>query len=253
MSKRPGVRLFSVDLGADPPTEFRIFQAGVNPTSKGDLLFDDKAAASVMEAWKAWGVDLMIDLEHQSLDADASSRADAVDARGWFKLEVRPGPELWAVGVTWTPDGEKRLREKTQRYISPALFDDEGRVTEIVNAALVAMPATHKAQALVAARRFAFGDASLETVRQAVYAALKAKLSDKDGCGPYVVDIYENRVIFEAPDGSGSLYAIAYTFADGAATLDGDAYKVVRQYVPATVAARLRAARFKAQARKRRK
>jgi phage I-like protein len=152
------LRTLSVDvapLDADAlPAEFRIFRAGVNPTSKGPAVFDDEAAVAVMAAWRTWGVDLMIDLNHDALDADDRSRPDASDARGWFGLEVRNG-ELWAVNVRWTPDGERRLREKTQRYISPAfLYDEEtDRVCEILNVALVAMPATHNAQALIAAAR----------------------------------------------------------------------------------------------------
>ena len=104
-----------------------------------------------MQAATGHGVDLMLDLEHLSLDQE--SNAYDPDARAWFQLEVRGG-ELWAVNVRWTADGERRLREKTQRYISPAFsVDDEGRVTEIVNVALVAMPATHGTPALVAANR----------------------------------------------------------------------------------------------------
>lgn len=134
------------------PSEFRLFRAGVNRTAKGDLIFDADAADRVMAAFDRWGVDLMIDLEHQALDADGSARADAADARGWFRLAVRNG-ELWAVNVRWTKDGARRLSEKTQRYISPAvLTDDDDRVVEVLNAALVAMPATHHAAPLAASR-----------------------------------------------------------------------------------------------------
>ncbi len=134
-----------------PPAEFRIFPAGKFSTTKGDFLFDEAAAKSVMAAYKAQGVDLMIDLEHLALGDLA--RTDAPDARGWFKLELRNG-ELWAVGIKWTPDGARRLAEKTQRYTSPAFYaDEDGRITEVINVALVAMPATHNAAPLVAAGR----------------------------------------------------------------------------------------------------
>jgi hypothetical protein len=133
------------------PVEFRIFRAGANATTKGTFLFDAKAAAAVMAAYKAQGVDQMIDLEHEALGD--LGRPDSHDARGWYALEVRNG-ELWAVNVRWTPDGRRRLSEKTQRYISPAfLTDDEGRVIEMINCALVAMPATHEAMPLAASRR----------------------------------------------------------------------------------------------------
>lgn len=144
----------ALEQGADgaPPTEFRIFRAGVNDTTKGAFTFDAQAAAAVLAEYQRCGVDLMIDLNHESLD-DAR-REDSGDARGWFKLELRDDGSLWAVDVKWTPDGARRLSEKTQRYISPAFCtDDEGVIRELLNVALVAMPATHNALPLVAARK----------------------------------------------------------------------------------------------------
>lgn len=147
---------FDVGHAEALPSEFRIFRNGLNPTSKGVFVCDEEAAAAVLAAWRVWGVDLMIDLNHDAVDANAIVRSDAGDARGWFKLEQRGG-EVWAVDVRWTPDGERRLREKTQRYISPYFcHDDAGRVVEIINVALVAMPATHETPALVAASRSPF-------------------------------------------------------------------------------------------------
>src|SRR5690606_10266447 len=91
-----------------------------------------------------------LDLEHRSLDLRT---ADATDAMGWFKLAVVNG-ELWATGVTWTSEGSRRLSNKLQRYISPAFYvDDDNRVTEIINCALVSMPATKHTPALIAASR----------------------------------------------------------------------------------------------------
>lgn len=135
------------------PAAFRVFRRGVNPTSKGDLLFDDVSARNVMAAFARSGVDLAIDLNHDSVDPAAlAARADSSDARGWAKLELRDG-ELWAVGVTWTEDGQERLRKRKQRYISPYVsYDDDRRVMEVHNLALVSQPSTHGAQALVASR-----------------------------------------------------------------------------------------------------
>jgi phage I-like protein len=134
------------------PTEFKLFSPGVNETANGPNIFDAEAAASVMAAYERAGVDLMIDLEHESLDKPI--RADSRDARGWAKLSLRPDGSLWAVDVRWTPDGARRLTEKTQRYVSPAFYaDDDGRILELVNCAICAMPATYDAPALVAASR----------------------------------------------------------------------------------------------------
>jgi hypothetical protein len=151
--------------GGAPPTEFRLFKAGVNETTKGDFLFDDAAAAAVMAAYRKHAVGLAIDLEHLSLDADRVNYDP--DARGWADLEVRNG-ELWAVNVKWTPDGEQRLTEKRQRYVSPAFTtDNDGRINEVWNVAICAMPATHGAPALVAAN-----GATMEADREKQLAAI---------------------------------------------------------------------------------
>lgn len=148
MKRRPVTYGAAVMLGDEPPTEFRVLRRGENTTSKGPILFDAKAARSLMAAYEATGRDVMIDLEHLSLDSDVGADRDA---RGWCRLELRTG-ELWAVDVQWTPDGEARLREKRQRYVSPAFLEDaDGRPIELVNIALTALPATHHAMPLVAA------------------------------------------------------------------------------------------------------
>ncbi len=148
-------RVFSVRLNASTsgdfaaPSEFRLFKAGANASTKGVFVFDEVAAANVMAAYAQRGVDLPIDLEHLSLDPELN--AYDPDARGWFGLEVRNG-ELWAVNVRWNTDGSSRLQEKRQRYISPAFsIDKDGRIIDVLNVALVSMPATHNALALVAA------------------------------------------------------------------------------------------------------
>ncbi len=160
--------LVARDAGAqmapfEPPKEFRIFAAGKIPTQNGETdLFDAKAAAAVMEEYKKWGVDLIVDLEHDTVNEEAkANRSDANDARGHFGLELRNG-ELWAVNVTWTPDGARRLEEKTQRYISPLFRRDKktGRILRLLNVALVSMPATNDAAPLVAASFFARGGVS---------------------------------------------------------------------------------------------
>jgi phage I-like protein len=142
----------SVDSAA-LPTEFRLFVAGWNDTEQGRFLFDAAAAKLVMAAHTKWGVDLSIDLEHQMLEHGIAPESTAKDARGWFRLALRPDGSLWAVDVKWTADGAQRLSEKRQRYISPAFTVDPetSRVTSIINAAITAMPATHETPALIAA------------------------------------------------------------------------------------------------------
>src|SRR4051812_35017161 len=116
MGLRGSFVMLSLAVGDAPPSEFRIFKAGWNPTMLGPLLFDALAAKTVMDAFSKHAADGMIDLEHLSLDAK-SPNFDP-DARGWYRLELRNG-ELWAVVLSWTDDGTARITEKRQRYTSP--------------------------------------------------------------------------------------------------------------------------------------
>lgn len=141
--------------GDELPKEFRIFRAGLNEAEDGgSFTFDALAAALVMRKYRERGIDIMIDLAHDYFnDAARAQRDDADDARGWCKLALRDG-ELWAVDVTWTPDGERRLRERTQRYFSPAILRNRktGRVVELINVALCSMPRMSQITPLVARR-----------------------------------------------------------------------------------------------------
>jgi len=147
--------LLTVD-GDTLPTEFRLFTSGVNRTRKGEFLFDEVAAAAVMAAYHEHGADLMIDLEHLSVapeEVSGDGRNFDPDARGWCKLALRNG-ELWAVQVTWTPEGAERLRARRQRYVSPAFHTDaDRRVASMINVAITALPATDHTPALVASNR----------------------------------------------------------------------------------------------------
>lgn len=144
--------------GFSPPVEFRLFQSGVNDTAYGPFIFDEQAAQSVMAAYSAHAKRVMVDLEHLSLDQE--SRSFDPDPRAWVDLEVRNG-ELWATRAEWLADGQRRLQEKLQPYVSPTFdVDDEGRIIKILNIAMTALPATHQPYALVAAseRRKLSGD-----------------------------------------------------------------------------------------------
>lgn len=136
----------------EPPTEFRIFRAGENTSTKGSVLFDEGAARSVMTEFEAHGIELPIDWDHAMVRED--SRVEDRRAAGWFKLAVRNG-ELWAVDVRWTAEGEAKLRAGEWRFISPAfLFEtDSGRVLELINVAICNLPATRQLDALVAASK----------------------------------------------------------------------------------------------------
>lgn len=145
----------ALDATVGLPSEFLLFASGTTDTTKGSFTAD---TAAIIAAQRAYGVRLMIDSEHASLDPDVfKARGDACDALGYFDVEARADGSIWAVRVEWTEAGAERLRTKKAVYISPAfLATEDGRVTKIINAALTSMPATHRAPQLVAASRLDF-------------------------------------------------------------------------------------------------
>ena len=155
-AKRLGLQTLSVEVNPGPdgklPREIRLFKAGANPTRKGEFLFDERAADLTMAAYAEHAVDVMVDLEHLSLDDEAPNYDP--DARGWGRFELRNDGELWLVDISWTPDGVDRVTTRKQRFVSPAFeIDDEGRVISIFNIGLTAMPATDDAMPLAASVR----------------------------------------------------------------------------------------------------
>lgn len=171
-----------VSEGKPLPSEFRIFREGLNPSDRGPdepFIFDEKSAALIMADFSASGTDMMLDLEHAATDEDTIKlRSDATDAMCWFKLAVRDG-ELWAVGADWTPEGERRVRNKLQRYLSPTfLTDKDGRVTALYNVALVSRPGLYSATdvASLRVRKCAPGAAELSALlKSAVIKALSGR------------------------------------------------------------------------------
>lgn len=162
------------------PAEFRIFKAGLNTSTQGSVLFDAKAAAATMAAYRRHGVEIMIDLNHSAFDdAARAARADAADAMGWCGLAVRSG-ELWAVDVRWTDEGAARLRERKQRFVSPLFLADAKtkRVCQVVNIALTAIPATDHAYELIAADAASGAAMDPELLKKAIEA-----LKQDDGKG----------------------------------------------------------------------
>jgi phage I-like protein len=162
-----------------PPTEFRIFRKGTNKSDKGEFVFDEKAAASVMAAYKDKGVELSIDYDHAALKAGAVKAV----AAGWFTLAVRDG-ELWAVNVAWTPQALDHFSRSEYRYFSPLFtYDDRtGRIQHLINQALTNTPALHGIAPLVAASAHTEEETMDPELKKALdeIAALKQQLGARD-------------------------------------------------------------------------
>jgi phage I-like protein len=142
--------------GGPPPTEYLMFGPGVNETVKGPLLFDDEAAEAVMAFYEARGRKRLAgDWEHDSMVPPTERRGDyrGSPASHWFSLEVRPGPELWASDVKWTPDAFEQLSKGEYAHTSPVVKFQKstGRIMAVLSSALTNDPATIGQPQLVAA------------------------------------------------------------------------------------------------------
>lgn len=137
------------DLSAGPPTEFQLLKPGRNAYIGDELLFDDQAAAEVMKRYRARGLDLMADYEHQSL---ASPPVIAPAAAKRWVPEVRGG-SLLATQIAWTEQARRMLMAGEYRYFSIAcrFTPSTKRVTEVVNFALTNLPAADNIAPLMAA------------------------------------------------------------------------------------------------------
>lgn len=87
---------------------------------------------------------LMIDYDHQLVHAPKPGVGGTAPASGWVEtasLTVE-SDGIWG-DVEWTAAAQAKLRDREYRYLSPYFLHDKasGRVTRIVNAALVNYPA----------------------------------------------------------------------------------------------------------------
>lgn len=133
-----------------PPTEFLVFPFGPFTTEHGEFLFDEESAKTVMDAYARKGVDAVIDYEHQGLQDPPIQAPNA--ASRWVP-QIRDGA-LWATDVKWTDKAWLYLCNAEYRYISPAFSHEPKaprRVLEVINLALVNIPAMHGQEALVRA------------------------------------------------------------------------------------------------------
>jgi phage I-like protein len=162
----------------EAPKEFRVFHAGINKSKKGDFLFDEQAAKSVMAAFKARGpVPMMMDYEHMSTSVPP---VIAPNSATDVQLEVRPddagGPELWAL-PTWTNSARKMLEEGEYRLFSPLFLTDKStppRVVALENITLTNLPALTELEPLVAASTQSQGDSmDPEKIKAEHEAAMK--------------------------------------------------------------------------------
>lgn len=100
----------------------------------------DASPETLVERFKSDGIPIPVDVDHATVKKAAVG--DPAPAVGWIEeLEARDDG-LWG-RVSWLPEGERILAEKTHRFISPALSQDKvtGKAIWLHSASLVAAPA----------------------------------------------------------------------------------------------------------------
>jgi phage I-like protein len=139
----------------EAPSEFRIFHYGVNQSEKGDFLFDEASAESVMEAYAKRGRPLMMDYEHQTAtNPPQIAIASATEFTPEIRQDADGHPELWATQVKWTKRAREYLENGEYRLYSPLFLTDKSsppRILELRNVALTNLPALEDLEPLVAA------------------------------------------------------------------------------------------------------
>lgn len=144
---------FEVALSASadgfvPPEWIQLTPRGEVTARDGrHVVFDPER---LVEAFKAGGVDLPVDFEHET---EFTSTLGARPARGWI-VELQARAEGLFGRIDWLADAVQALAARSYRYISPVLYTDADRKTArmLKAAALVAAPALSGLPALASAQ-----------------------------------------------------------------------------------------------------
>jgi len=108
-------------------------------------------ASQVIAAANARTNDFMFDYEHQTAHKEENGQPNP--AAGWFKqLEFDPQAGLFATDVRWTDRAQQMIEAKEYRYVSALfLYDLQGNIVQLINAALTNTPALDGMDDLLAA------------------------------------------------------------------------------------------------------
>lgn len=129
------------ELPSQAPEWVHLFPTGPITGRDGRAwTLDDPDA--LIAAFKARRVDLPVDFEHQSENADAR-QSGPVPAAGWIKeLQMRANG-LWG-RVDWTTQARDLIQSRAYRYLSPAfLHTPDAKIRQLKGAGLVHYPNLH--------------------------------------------------------------------------------------------------------------
>ncbi len=136
------------------PIAFRIFRPGKNDSDQGPVYFTERGAASVMAAFKARGMPLKFDYDHESTVPVKDRRASGRDGFGVSSGKGAPamrGDECWAVDVSWTSEAKRQILTGERDQVSPYFHTGDGaEIDELYGVALCYEGATHNGAQLAA-------------------------------------------------------------------------------------------------------
>jgi len=162
--------------GQTVPGEFQVFPLGPVEIQGGDPVMVDQAAIEeVIRKFRARGLDMVIDWEHQTEGGEFSSPDGVAPAAGWIKQLVNKGAQgLWAV-VEWTDRAREYLANREYRYFSPVFLVSKGdrKLVELLRVALTNAPRLNWIKPIVAKKPTA-PDGATEEAMEFLKEVLKA-------------------------------------------------------------------------------
>ncbi len=126
-------------IGAELPTEVRIFSWGLNPTKNGPVYLTKAGASKIIEEYQKDGHALVFDKDHLMLNPFSS--AEDRETQGCYKLAIKEDG-LWLTDIRWVPDAEQKIRDGKLLYLSPYILKTARTniITKLINTALTNLP-----------------------------------------------------------------------------------------------------------------
>ena len=143
----------ALDAAGEPLRRIKLLPFGPIVAKDGRRWLLDNPQAVVAATLQALGqTQMMGDYDHQLVFAAVPGVGGRAPASGWVKELHAEADGVWAT-VDWTAEAERQLRAKEYRYISPYFSHEaaSGRITRIINFALVNNPAITELPAVASA------------------------------------------------------------------------------------------------------
>ena len=177
------IAALSFELSTDSSAGLQLTPSGAfrardgRPTDVAAWFINADVAARVIQLASAAANSLVIDYEHQTLNAEANGQP--APAAGWFKnMEWREGVGLFAINVEWTEKAKAFIAAKEYKYISPVFSYSKttGEVIKMLHVALTNTPALDGMQAVALKNLETSLQLPIEETMNPVLKALLAKL-----------------------------------------------------------------------------